>query len=153
MMNLMLAAFLLPPSTSDVREMSFGLPREAPPAVVDAITAAVANDEELPLTGSYRGEAALMLVFAYHESAFKTCAAGDSGKSLGVFQLQRLPRAVACDPARAAVVWLARAHESYAKCSMNDEDARLAALASGNCGHGRVLSARREKLALEVASR
>lgn len=153
MINLAALAVLLPPTAAQVQELSIGLPKQVPLSVATAIADAVASDEETPLGGSLRAEAALMVVYAWHESNYKACAAGDSGRSLGIFQLQRLPRVVACDPGQAARIWLARAHDSYTRCEGVEEDARLAALASGNCGHGHVLARSRQRLALGLASR
>ena len=129
---------LTPPSTEEVWQMSFAMPRKAPKLVAEAIADAVRDDPQSPLLGSYKNEAQLMLEYAWRESTFRTNAVGDHGSSLGLFQLQRLSKEVAFNPKQSAVIWLQRAHDAYEKCSDNDESDRLAALCSGNCSHGKV---------------
>ena len=94
--------------------------------------------------------AARMAVYAVGESGLRTspCVTGDGGKSLGVWQLSDVGEAVACDPARAAPAWLAKAQKSFADCAALPEGERLAELASGACDRGRRLARHREVLAL-----
>ena len=47
-----------------------------------------------------RDTAALMTVYAAYESSNQKCAIGDQGRSAGAWQLQYVPREVACDPAQ-----------------------------------------------------
>jgi hypothetical protein len=94
-----------------------------------------------------RETAATMAVYAVYEGGNRRCAVGDHGKAAGPFQVQGVPRAVACDPVQAARVWLAKARASWADCASLAPDDQLAELASGSCGHGRVLARRRAALA------
>ena len=105
----------------------------------DAIESALLDDARAnePLTGSVEGDAALMVEYAYQESAFRARTVGDGGKSLGAWQLQRVTPAVGFDPMQAARIWLARAHASW--CRDNPPGTELAALASGSCERGRKL--------------
>jgi hypothetical protein len=109
------------------------------PVIADGIAVAVAEDELPALTGSREGDAALLGVYAYRESSLRACASGDGGKSLGPWQLQRLPPSVACAPADAARVWLHVARASIERCAELPLPERLAALASGSCARGRRL--------------
>lgn len=138
---------LAAPTTDQVVALGASLPIQPSVQVIEAITRAVQQDEQPPLLGSYRAEAALMLTYAYFESRFKICAVGDHGRSLGLFQMQRLNKEIACDPSQAARIWLIRAHEAYEQCRGNLEEARLASLASGNCQHARVLTTHRVRVA------
>lgn len=144
---------LISPTSLEVQQMSRQLPVQAPASVIDAITEAVTNDVEPPLLGSYRAEAALMLTYAWEESAFHVCAVGDHGASLGLFQLQRLPKSIACDPRAASKIFLARAHASYNLCTGLPENERLSAFASGNCGHGHMLTRHRVLRSIDVERR
>jgi hypothetical protein len=94
-----------------------------------------------------RRTAAEMTVYAVFEGGNRACAVGDGGKSLGPWQMQRLPASVACDARQAAAVWLERAAKSRIDCAALPENEQLAALSSGNCGHGHVVSRRRDALA------
>lgn len=118
-----------------------------PEAVVIAkVVAEVVEAQVEPLTESKELDVALMLRFAADESGFRStdkngaCIAGDGGAALGPFQLQNVPAALACAPASAARMWLTMARVSMQRCGGLEPDERLAALASGNCGHGRALS-------------
>jgi hypothetical protein len=108
------------------------------PAVAHAI-ARVAPDREW---------AARMVVYAIHESGLSACASGDGGKSLGTWQLQGVSTETACDPQKAAPVWLAMARRSMADCSALPPAERLAELVSGSCERGRRLARDREVLVL-----
>jgi len=129
---------LVPPTAEDVREMSAVFPHKVSKAVAVAIAEGLRDDPSPPLLGNYHDETMLILEYAWRESTFRTNAVGDHGLSLGLLQLQRLPKAVAFDPKQSVIIWLQRAHEAYALCSDNAEEDRLAALCSGNCKHGRV---------------
>jgi hypothetical protein len=109
------------------------------PVIADGIAVAVAGDELPPLTGTREGDAALLGLYAYRESSLRACASGDGGRSLGPWQLQRLPPALACAPADAARVWLHVARASFDLCGELPVAERLAALASGSCSRGRRL--------------
>lgn len=80
----------------------------------------------------------LGVVYAAYESANRRCVSGDGGKSWGAWQVQGLARDKACTPMNEFPVWLAKAKASLDYCADLPEDERLAALASGNCEHGRV---------------
>lgn len=103
-------------------------------------------------TAPDRTWAARMTVYAVLESGLELCAEGDGGKSLGPWQLQRAPREVACDPARAAAEWLARARQSESDCALLPRDERLAELVSGSCTNrgGRKLARWREVMVLSA---
>lgn len=95
--------------------------------------------------------AARMAVYAIHESGLSVeCLAGDGKKSLGTWQLQGVPEAVACDPAKAAPVWLGRARQSIADCSALPASERMAELASGSCDRGRMIARLRESFVLRA---
>lgn len=104
-----------------------------------------------------RDTAALLSVYAAYESSNVKCAEGDRDangipKSLGAFQLQGVPREVACDPARAASVWLALAKDAQANhCQDSDPDDRLSILTGGSCTRGRLVARTRARIAREVA--
>jgi hypothetical protein len=115
--------------------------------LADAITAAVDADTEEPLTGTRQGDALLMTIWSYHESRWRECDVGDKGKARGPFQLQGYPIGIACAAADAARIWLHLAHLSVTACKSLEPDARLAQLASGTCGRGRVLSRSRMRAA------
>jgi hypothetical protein len=133
-------ASLMPINISDVSAMD----RRIPPVVALAIVEAVNSDEFLtPLMGSTLDEARLMVVYAREESGFRSNAVGDHGASLGLFQLQRLPRALAFDPTTNAREWLRRAHLAWEECGALRDDERLSSLVSGNCSHGHVLARHR----------
>jgi hypothetical protein len=126
---------------------------EDAPRIATAIVDAVAGDTGEPLTGSTRGDVALAAVYAFDESGLRRCAVGDHGRSLGAFQLQRLPASVACDPAVAAVEWLRRARQSFAICAELPVEERLSALVSGSCLGGRRLARYRWRRAAALLSR
>jgi hypothetical protein len=109
---------------------------------------------DVPLT------AAILVAWAERESRFQPDAKGDSGASLGVLEVNpdyasRLlsrpvsdMRAELMDPATAAPIWLAAAHESFRFCARHPVDERLAQLAWGrDCDHRLDLSRSRIKTA------
>lgn len=102
------------------------------------------------LTGSPAGDAALMVLWAHRESAFLPCVRGDSGRSVGAWQLQNY--GPACDVTASAAEWLRRAEASVQLCGQNPPDERLAALASGSCDRGRALAATRVAEARALAA-
>jgi len=114
---------------------------------VGPVASAIAAAADGSLTGDVSLDEALMVVYAAYESALRPCAVGDGGKSLGVWQLQGVARAIACDPQRAAAHWFAAARASSALCGALPEEERLAALASGDCQHARRLVRERYALA------
>jgi hypothetical protein len=95
-------------------------------------------------TAPTRTWAARMVVYAVRESGLQICAVGDGGLSLGPWQLQGVPRTVACEPKRAAPVWLAKARIALADCAKLPEKEQLAELVSGSCDKGRKLASDRE---------
>ena len=117
--------------------------------IAEAIASTV--DGSLLGIGRLREEGALMLIYAAFESGLRRCVPGDGGRAWGPWQEQHVPRAVACDPARAARRWYALALEGARACKTLPEVERLAFVASGNCGHGRQLARRRGVLAQKVA--
>lgn len=84
-------------------------------------------------------EAATLAVMAWEEGRLRPDAVGDQGRSRCVYQLQRTTWSVLRDLRECTHIALERLRASAAACP----DAPLAAYASGNCGHARVLSARR----------
>lgn len=121
--------------------------------IARAAAEAVQLDVDEPVTGSRAGDVSLLLTFAMRESSMRVhdrrgdCVLGDNGRAAGAWQLQNVPRELACSPAEAARIWLDMAHRSVKRCSRLDPDARLAALASGNCEHGRAVSRERMRAA------
>jgi hypothetical protein len=81
------------------------------------------------------GRAALGVIYAAFESNNRRCASGDGGKSWGAWQMQRVNNA--CTPLLAFPMWLAKVENSEKTCVALPPEDRLAALASGNCDHGR----------------
>ena len=114
--------------------------KKGAPDVAEAIAAAAPT----------RGWAARMVVYALHESGVQLSPgiSGDGGKSKGPFQLQAIDEPVACDPLKAARIWLQFAERSEAHCILLPEAERMAELVSGSCGKGRRLARRREVLVL-----
>lgn len=110
------------------------------------------NADEDPLFIDRKSTAILMAVYAAFEGGMQRCAIGDNGKSRGVFQLsaERFSIATACVPQFAAKAWLSLAHGVY--CTALSSEEGLAALASGNCDHGRRLVRRRALLAIRLAA-
>lgn len=86
-------------------------------------------------------EAATAATFLAYESAVNSHAVGDKdskdGASYGGFQMKEfwIAKEKATDPASAVHAWLLLKRRSEELCSGNPPDARLAALASGNCSH------------------
>jgi hypothetical protein len=108
------------------------------PSVAEAIARTVAA-EVAPVLGSHALDAALLLTYCKGETR---CAdvtpAGDGGQAQGPWQLHG-----PCNTepiAKQAVCWLRIAAWSVKACAALPEPERLAALASGNCGHGHVIS-------------
>jgi hypothetical protein len=100
-----------------------------------------------------RSAASLMVVYSLWEGGNQRCAVGDGGRSLGPFQLQDRPEAIACDPVSAARVWLRMAEYSWKACEAKGlpPDERLAQLASGSCDRARDKVRKRAELARELA--
>lgn len=96
-------------------------------------------------------EAALMVVFAEAESSLHARAVGDSGRSLGAWQMQRLAPRCAFDPSCAAQEFIRRIDLIRETCSMNTPDEQLAAYVSGSCSIGRKIVADRVRKARELA--
>lgn len=95
--------------------------------------------------------AARMAVYSIHESGLSVdCMEGDGHKSFGAWQLQGVPRSVACDPAQAAPIWLAKAQQSMADCATLPASERMAELASGSCGKGHQIVRLRETFVLRA---
>jgi hypothetical protein len=143
------------PSTADVLSLMARVPEKAHPSrpghyeqAGDAreIAAGIAN------AAGDRETAALLTVFAAYESSNQKCAIGDGGRSAGAFQLQYVPREVACDPMRAASIWLAMAKDAQTRCLNNEPDERLAVLTSGSCSRGRAVARTRVRIAREIAA-
>lgn len=124
--------------------------KPAVPRIAEAIAQAV-NEETATVLASQKEDAALLAVFGARESAFRMCASGDRGASLGVWQLQAARAAVACEPLWAAREWLRRAREAMRICVEVPYQERLALLASGKCTKARQLSRRRVDLAERIA--
>ena len=98
-----------------------------------------------------RDEADRMALFSAWEGGNLKQALGDSGKSKGIVQLQGVSEEVAFTPLLALRAWQALA--DAVACSGNPPDERLAALASGSCGRGRVLVRRREEVRRVIRAR
>ena len=147
-------------STEQVLQLMKFIPAKANPNVpgqydraADAREAASA----IALVAPDAFNAALMSVFSAFESSNQKCVGGDKDKhgeyqSWGLFQLRYVPKTVACDPVQAAHRWLSLANEAQSRCAALPPDERLAALTSGDCGHGHVVSRSRMRLAREVLS-
>jgi hypothetical protein len=99
-----------------------------------------------------RDTAALMTVYAAYESSNQKCVVGDGGRSWGTWQLQYVPREVACDPARAASVWLAMARDASTRCPQSPPDDRLSVLTGGSCSRGVLVARTRARIARELAA-
>lgn len=103
--------------------------------------------------------ASLMTVFAAYESSNEKCVGGDWDpvakvyRSWGAWQLQNVPKEVACDPERAAPIWLALKASAEATCSALPPEDRLAPLAGGSCSNrgGRAVSRHRFAVAKKLA--
>jgi hypothetical protein len=101
--------------------------------------------------------AAELTVYAVREGGLRACAAGDSDKqgqahSFGTWQIsdKRVPVQVACDPMKAAPIWLAIAASSRKDCADLPPEEQLAELASGNCAHGRAKARERAAMVASV---
>lgn len=99
-----------------------------------------------------RGDACDLAVYADFESGAQALAVGDGGRSLGAWQLQRVPARLAFEPAAAARVWLGVADASRALCADLPAAERLAALVSGSCARGRTKARRRDEIAREACA-
>jgi hypothetical protein len=97
----------------------------------------VVESQDEPSFGGVDMDETVMLEMAFRESGFKRNAIGDHGHSLGYFQLQRVPRSILKDAHKQASTAYSRLQDSAKSCG---QSAPLAKYASGNCGHGRVLS-------------
>jgi hypothetical protein len=105
-----------------------------------------------------REQAAKLVVWGAFESGYSINAAGDCDPpvhgqlgtchSFGWLQLsdKQIAPALARDPEVAVRTWLANSDRSQSDCGGLPEDERDAQLASGNCGAGRQLSARRARV-------
>lgn len=103
--------------------------------------------------------AAELTVYAVREGGLRRCAAGDSDKtghahSFGTWQIsdKRAAVEVACDPDKAAPIWLAIAASSRKDCADLPPEEQLAELASGNCAHGRSKARDRAQMVASVLS-
>jgi hypothetical protein len=103
--------------------------------------------------------AAELTVYAVREGGLRACAAGDSDKqgkahSFGTWQIsdKRAPVEIACDPMKAAPIWLAIAAASRRDCAGLPPEEQLAELASGNCAHGRAKARDRAAMVAKVLS-
>jgi hypothetical protein len=147
---LLLAYLLTPASSTEVLDWMARLPvteTAQRSGHWDRVGSATKIAEAIAEVAPDRRTAAEMTVYAVFEGGNRACAVGDGGKSLGPFQEQRVPASVACDPRQAAAIWLTRAAQSRIDCAALPENEQLAALSSGNCGHGHVVSRRRDALA------
>jgi hypothetical protein len=95
-------------------------------------------------------EARLMIVYAAYESGMKRDAIGDHGLSFGTWQLRGTSRECAFTPSCAARVWVKRARQAAVDCAANEEEERLAPLASGNCDHAKKKTRWRVELATRL---
>lgn len=84
-------------------------------------------------------EAATLAVQAWEEGRLMPGAIGDHGRSLCVYQLQRVSWRVLYDLRECTRIAAERLRMSARQCP----SAPLAQYASGNCGHARELSAKR----------
>jgi hypothetical protein len=82
------------------------------------------------VTGDRELDASLMAVYSSYESGNDANAKGDSGRSLGAWQIMFIGETM-YDPMRAAPVWRARAIESARVCGKLPVDEQLASLAGG----------------------
>lgn len=98
------------------------------------IAAAIVESADGRLTGTRRGDAALMATFSSYESGNKADAVGDVGKALGCMQLHYVGPDVAFDPSRALPTWrgIAKGTMEAKACAANAPDERLAGVA-GSC--------------------
>ena len=120
-----------------------GFTKRMPLAMAQAIDAAAAAN---PIGGDVKYTAALLTVFAFRESSYRTEVVGDGGKSAGAWQTPA--GSTSHDVAKQAVYALALMHASAAACP----DAPLATYAGG-CGNAqaRRISSARMALAHELA--
>lgn len=109
--------------------------------VVAAIVGAVAR-ERSPVLGSAREDAISLLVYCDGETGcVENARAGDLGKARGSWQIQGGCGSRPLD--EQAECWLAIADWSVKACRKLPEAERLAALASGSCARGHVVSRER----------
>jgi|HubBroStandDraft_1064217.scaffolds.fasta_scaffold34287_5 hypothetical protein len=112
---------------------------------------ALAIAQAIAATAPDREWAARMAVYSIHEGGLSSeCVNGDGGESWGAFQLKDVPHDVACDPAKAAPVWLAMAQRSMQDCAALPVSERMAELASGSCKKGHVVARQRETFVLRA---
>lgn len=132
----------MPGAPGNPKSVAYHWSKKPGAAAVARAIAATAPDREW---------AARMAVYTIHESGLASeCIAGDGNKSHGPWQLQGVPEAVACDPAKAAPIWLAMAQKSMSDCSALPPSERMAELASGTCGHGHMVARLRESFVLRA---
>jgi hypothetical protein len=81
-----------------------------------ALAANAVVDSDNPVFGSAEMDLAVLIETAWRESRFQVDAVGDSGDSLGVWQLQHVPRAVAFDLALSTPIAYARLREAASQC-------------------------------------
>jgi hypothetical protein len=96
------------------------------------------------VTGSKRLDASLMATYSSYESGNKADAVGDSGKSLGAWQIKFIGETM-FDPRQAAIVWRARAIDAEEVCKNLPPDERLASLAGG-CMYPKVRQKVRQRM-------
>jgi hypothetical protein len=118
-------------------------------SVLDAVATTVAS-EETPTFGSRSLDAALLLVYCAKESkCTERTRAGDGGAAHGPWQLHG-PCGLGPTAAQPRC-WLDIGAWSLRVCSHLPASERLAALASGSCEHGHVVSRTRYVLATQLA--
>jgi hypothetical protein len=103
----------------------------------DNVNDARAIAAEIARVAADRHEAAVMVVVAWRESAFRASAVGDGGLARCAFQLHGAPRSVLTDLRQCTELAAERLRASAAACP----SAPLAAFASGTCERGRKISA------------
>jgi hypothetical protein len=123
--------------------------RELANEIVHVVDERVVEAQEDPAFGTMEMDEAVMIEMAWRESTFKRNAVGDHGRSIGYFQMQRLPKSILKDAHRQAVIAYDRLRDSAKSCG---HSAPLAKYASGNCAHGRELSAFRMREARHLVS-
>lgn len=115
------------------------------------IAQAIADTVDGGITGTLRGDAALVATFGAYESAYQKHAIGDGGKARGFLELQNVPAYIAFDPPRAIAAWLVIARNSLDVCRANPPGEELAALASGSCNWGRRVARTRWEISKQIA--
>ena len=103
-------------------------------------------------------EAVTAATFVAYESAVDSHKIGDKksqeGASYGGLQLKEfwVPKADAMDVDKSVRAWLKLKRQSETLCASNPPDARLAAVASGNCAHGWRLVERRMRVVRKIVA-